>query len=82
MPSRPQIDAAGREIRAGDDLQQLVELTVRACRCTLTIASQISRRLCGSRLHAMPTAMPVEPLTSRLGNLLGKNGRLHQRVSS
>jgi hypothetical protein len=39
---------------------------------TATIASQISLMLCGSRLHAMPTAMPVEPFTSRLGNFAGR----------
>ena len=37
-----------------------------------TRTSQNSRRLCGSRLHAMPTAMPVEPFTSRFGNFDGK----------
>ncbi len=31
-----------------------------------------SRRLCGGMLVAMPTAMPLEPLTSRFGILLGK----------
>ena len=31
-------------------------------------------------LVAMPTAMPVEPLTSRLGNLAGRTSRLLQRV--
>ena len=31
-----------------------------------------SRRLCGGMLVAMPTAMPEEPLTSRLGNRLGR----------
>ncbi len=30
-----------------------------------------SRRLCGGMLVAMPTAMPREPLTSRLGILDG-----------
>ena len=30
-----------------------------------------SRRLCGGILVAMPTAIPSEPLTSRLGNRLG-----------
>ena len=34
-------------------------------------ASQISRRLCGGIDVAMPTAMPVAPLTSRLGNFDG-----------
>ena len=35
-----------------------------------------SPRLCGGMLVAMPTAMPVPPLTSRFGNAAGKHGRL------
>ncbi|CAI8250030.1 MAG: Uncharacterised protein [Flavobacteriia bacterium] len=31
-----------------------------------------SERLCGGILVAMPTAIPAEPLTSRLGNLDGR----------
>ena len=38
---------------------------------TATSARQISSRLCGGMLVAMPTAMPPAPLTSRLGNRLG-----------
>ncbi|MNV71761.1 hypothetical protein D3C71_1647990 [compost metagenome] len=34
-------------------------------------ASTTSFRLCGGILVAMPTAMPDEPLTKRLGSLLG-----------
>ena len=30
-----------------------------------------SRMLCGGMLVAMPTAMPVDPLTSRFGNGVG-----------
>ena len=37
-----------------------------------TIASQSSPRLCGGMLVAMPTAMPVEPLSRRLGTLEGR----------
>ena len=29
-------------------------------------------QVCAAQLHAMPTAMPVEPFTSRLGNLPGR----------
>ena len=43
---------------------------------TATMASQTSPRLCGGRLVAMPTAIPTDPLTSRLGSLLGKHDRL------
>ncbi len=35
------------------------------------MASAISPRLCGGMFVAMPTAMPVEPLTSRFGSRAG-----------
>ena len=35
------------------------------------VPSTISPRLCGGMLVAMPTAMPVEPLTSRFGMRAG-----------
>jgi hypothetical protein len=35
-------------------------------------ALMISDRLCGGMLVAMPTAIPDEPLTSRLGTRVGK----------
>ena len=35
------------------------------------VASMVSRRLCGGMFVAMPTAMPVAPLISRLGTLDG-----------
>ena len=34
-------------------------------------ASIVSPRLCGAMLVAMPTAMPVPPLTNRFGNAAG-----------
>ena len=37
-----------------------------------TMASHTSRRLCGGILVAIPTAIPSEPFTSRLGNLEGR----------
>ncbi len=37
-----------------------------------TMASMTSRRLCGGMFVAMPTAMPVEPLTSRFGKRDGR----------
>ena len=43
-----------------------------------TIASQISLRLCGGILVAMPTAMPALPLSSRFGKRAGKHLRLLQ----
>ena len=35
------------------------------------VASMVSPRLCGGMLVAMPTAMPDEPLTSKLGKRAG-----------
>ena len=43
-------DAAGGEIGAGDDFQQFGEFDIRDCRSRWTIASQISRRLCGNEI--------------------------------
>jgi hypothetical protein len=67
--------AAGGEVRAGDDLHQLGQV-ISGLSITAMIASQTSPTLCGTRLVAMPTAMPTPPLTSRLGNLAGQHGRL------
>ena len=36
------------------------------------VASMVSPRLCGGMLVAMPTAMPLEPLTSKLGKRAGR----------
>ena len=36
------------------------------------VASMISPRLCGGMLVAMPTAMPVDPLSSRFGRAAGR----------
>ena len=46
-----------------------------------TIASHISERLCGGMLDAIPTAIPLEPFTSRFGNLAGSTDG-SRRVSS
>src|SRR4030095_11779534 len=39
------------------------------------VASTTSRRLCGGMFVAMPTAMPDEPLTSRVGEAGGRDER-------
>ena len=36
------------------------------------VASMVSPRLCGGMFVAMPTAMPCEPFTSRLGKRAGR----------
>jgi len=38
----------------------------------LTAASMVSPRLCGGIEVAIPTAIPLEPFTSRFGNLDGR----------
>ena len=69
--------ALGREVRSLDALEQRLEQLLVAtpsgwsrCHCT---PDATSRRLCGGMLVAMPTAMPPEPLTSRLGNRAGQD---------
>ena len=39
---------------------------------SITSASTISDRLCGGMLVAMPTAIPVDPLTRRFGTRVGR----------
>ena len=46
------------------------------CSSRCTVASMTSPRLCGGMLVAIPTAMPWEPLTSRLGKRAGQHRRL------
>ena len=43
-------------------------------------AVQTSLRLCGGMLVAMPTAMPVAPLTSRFGSARRQDDRLGARA--
>ena len=44
-------------------------------------ASSTSRRLCVGMFVAMPTAMPVEPLTSRFGKRAGRTVGSVSRLS-
>ena len=44
-------------------------------------ASTTSPRLCGGMLVAMPTAMPADPLTSRLGTRDGSTVGSRRRSS-
>ena len=60
-------DAAGREVRAGDVLEQLQQRDVRVVDQRDESGADF-RRLCGGISVAMPTAMPSDPLTSRFGN--------------
>ena len=83
MPARPQMMPPVGKSGPGIALQQCAQRSsAGACavldrpRCTPSITS---RRLCGGMFVAMPTAMPVEPLTSRFGN--GAAGRRALRWS-
>ena len=63
------------EVGALDPLdQRVLELLLVASGCSSAqiAPSETSRRLCGGMLVAMPTAMPAEPLTSRLGKRAGR----------
>ncbi len=53
-------------------------LGLRSAHCT---PSATSPRLCGGMLVAIPTAIPAEPLTSRLGNRLGSSSGSEPRPS-
>ena len=63
--------AAGREIRALDDVAEIVVARRRDRRSARRSHRQISPRLCGGMFVAMPTAMPLEPLTSSCGSRPG-----------
>jgi hypothetical protein len=70
--ARQAIDnAGGREVRRLDDADQGFDVGFRIVQQRLNSAMQMSVRLCGGILVAMPTAMPDEPLISRLGILAG-----------
>ena len=79
MPSRPTISAplgkSGpliRSISASCSSSRVAS----GCSSAHLAPSATSTRLCGGMLVAMPTAMPAEPLTSRLGKRAGRTDRL------
>ena len=80
MPARPRIMRAGREVRALARSGHSSSMEISGLSRWAMQASITSPRLCGGMLVAMPTAMPPEPLTSRLGNLAGSTDRLLERV--
>ena len=65
-------DAVGREIRRRNDAASAPRWRCLGRSSSARQASTTSLRLCGGMLVAIPTAMPVEPLMSRLGILLGR----------
>ncbi len=54
---------------------------VAGCLIRWRSACTTSTRLCGAMLVAMPTAMPVEPLTTRLGMADGSTDGSSSRLS-
>ena len=72
--------AAGREVRAVDDTRTARRWSGPGSSMSAIVASAISPRWCGGMLVAMPTAMPDEPLTSRLGSFAGSTRRLLARA--
>ena len=84
MPSRPTISAplgkSGpliRSISASWSSSRVAS----GCSSAHVAPSATSRRLCGGMLVAMPTAMPAEPLTSRLGKRAGSTVGSSERPS-
>ena len=77
---QPQKQAAGREVRPVDELHQLVDRDILELgpsgRSGKQWRRRVSLRLCGGMLVAMPTAMPLVPLSSRLGSNGGQDSRL------
>ena len=65
-------DAARRKIRTFHILHQTVDRDVRVVDLRADAVDASRSRLCGGMFVAMPTAMPVPPLTSRFGNAAGK----------
>ena len=63
--------AAGGEIGALDVFFINSAMVMSGLSICAQMPSMTSVRLCGARLVAMPTAMPVPPLTRRLGNAAG-----------
>ena len=66
MPLRPMMMAAVGKSGPGSTVMSSSTVTSGFSRYIFT-ASMVSPRLCVGMLVAMPTAMPDEPLTSRLG---------------
>ena len=64
-------DAGGGEIRALHEFQKFRELGS-GLFTSVMVASTISVRLCGGIFVAMPTAIPSDPFTSRLGMRVGR----------
>ena len=71
MPSAPWMKPAVGKSGPGS-LRMSWPSVASGCLISSTVASMTSERLWGGMFVAMPTAMPVEPLTSRFGNFAGR----------
>ena len=60
-------EAGGREVRRGHQFDQAARYPCPGSRSSARQASTTSVMLCGGILVAIPTAIPEEPFTSRLG---------------
>ena len=80
MPDTPTIEAA---VGKSGPLMWRIRSSVVASGLFIIsmVASIVSPRLCGGMLVAMPTAMPDEPFTSRLGNRAGSTTGSRRRSS-
>jgi hypothetical protein len=75
MPSRPTIVPPVGKSGPGTAWRTARSRSSRgACRSSIAaiVPSITSRMLCGGMFVAIPTAMPVDPLTSRFGNGVGR----------
>ncbi len=80
MPLRPQITPpVGKSGPGTISINSSIDTS--GSSITRIRASQISPRLCGGIDVAMPTAMPLAPLTSRLGNFDGSTVGSSRRSS-
>jgi len=77
---RPPIDDAARwESQAPARISELPPVARWDLFTSVMVASMISVRLCGGMFVAMPTAIPFDPFTSRLGMREGEHVRLELR---
>ena len=65
-------EAAGGEIGTLHELHDLAPARRVGCWIKWMVALMTSVRLCGGKFVAMPTAMPLLPLTSRFGTRVGR----------
>ena len=71
IPARPlMIPAVGKSGPGINSIKSLIEISGLSISAKQPLIT--SRRLCGGTFVAIPTAIPLAPLTRRLGNLEGR----------